>query len=181
MDVKFKIYSYITPDHEPGTLIVHPDLSNPFDTQKLFEMDCLVVKEISLQDILEKGFIKIGSTDMMDDMDIEYPVIENERFKKNRIIGKHWSYTPNEVAEMIGKQFEVDNVMSANLDNSDDLVSFDSDSSDIDNIRSKLIQEHNNLESVLDDGKMTEIFDKIDDCEKTAVKDVDRLLSELEF
>lgn len=187
MNVKFNIYSYVTPDNKPGTLIVHPDLSKPFDEQRLFDMDEVELKEVSLLDILEKGFIKIGSTDIMEDMDIEYPLILNKTYEKNKIIGKHWSYTPTQVAQMIGKEFEIENIDSFYSDN--DFDSLDSDSSDFDNANS--IREFDNansirekdklsdIDSVLHDGKMDEIFSKIDTCEQTAIKDVDRLLSEL--
>lgn len=187
MNVKFKIYSYITPDHEPGALIVHPDLVHPFDTQKLFEMDEVVVKEISLFDILKKGFIKIGSTDTMDKMDIEYPLISNEIYKNNKIVGKHWSHTPKEVADMIGKEFEIES-NSTNLNIPDNFDSFDltdsdesSDSNESQDLEISEIKTHNQIISVLDDGKMDEIFEKINECENTSIRDVDRLLSELEF
>ena len=194
MKMKFKVYTYITPDHEPGTIIVHPDLTAPFDEQKLFEMDNLVVSELSLRDILEKGFIKLGSTDTMDKMDIEYPLIRNDTFKTNKITGRHWDYSQQEVADMIGKDFEVE-VIEQPVFNSDSLDTA-SESSDVDDV----IIEHNQNEgadeteknedelgepeqadSVLQDGKMDDIMGQITECQETSVKDVDRLLSELEF
>jgi hypothetical protein len=198
MNTKFKVYTYITPDHEPGTMIVHPDLTTPFDEQKLFEMDSLVISELSLIDILKKGFIKLGSTDIMSDMDIEYPLIKNEQFTKNRIVGKHWDYSQKDVAIMFGKEFEVEENQDVNSDDdsqdilSQDILSQDSDKCcirtdpvdyiDIDNeSEGEVDKEIYQLDSTLKDEKMDEIMDKIDHCQNTYVKNIDRLLSEFEF
>jgi len=193
MKTKFKVYSYVTPDNKPGTLIVHPDLTEPFDTQMLFEMDDVAVAELSLYDILAKGFIKIGSTDTMDEMDIQYPMIENTEYPKNRITGRHWTHSPQTVANVIGREFEVDEpAFGSDTESESDtrstielndidhsFVDFDQDSESDAPERDMLVQETPMvLNTALTDGKIEEIFDKIEDCENTAVKEVDRLLSE---
>ena len=187
MKVKFKVYTYITPEHEPGTLIVHPDLTTPFDEKRLFEMDDLVVNEISLADILRKGFIKLGSTDIMEDMDIEYPLVPNEVYKKNRITGKHWDYTPRQVADMIGLEFDVDDTAINSDSDTDENLENDAPVNPADANPVEFVEISDDgiysdpeiLDTALDDGKMDEILGKIQNCEDTAVKDVDRLLDVL--
>jgi hypothetical protein len=179
MKTKFKVYTYVTPDHEPGCMIVHPDLCAPFDKQMLLEMDKLVMTELSLRDILEKGFIKLGAPDMMEDMDIEYPLIENDKYVKNRITGKHWEHSLEDIAIEIGKDFEIVDVRaSINSDSSSesgDLI--DSRFIDLDDDLKQV--EVKELDSILEDGKLDDIFEKIKDAEDTVVKEADRLLSEL--
>lgn len=102
MNIRFNIYTYKTPEGLPGTLIVHPDLVAPFDSQALFEMDNVRVTSISLYDILCKGFIKLGDTDMMDMLDIEYPLVPNATYQTKRIVGRHMEYTQSDVQDMIG-------------------------------------------------------------------------------
>ena len=165
LDQKLKFYTYITATHEPGTLIMHPDLSEPFDTNMLFDMDKRVVKEISIRDILEKGFIKIGDTDTMEDMDIEYPIIPNENYSQNKITGKHWDWSGSEVASAIGKNFLV------NQSNND----YDSDFDDIDDF-DHVERDEVMFESQLVDGKMEDIFNQIETCENTAFKDAKNVL-----
>ena len=130
LNIKFRVYTYITPDYEPGTLIVHPDLAPVFDSQLLFEMVRYTVCEMSLLDILHKGFIKIGDTDLMEKMDIEYPIIQNDTYKSNKIIGKHMYVRPAEImAKLPDCHFDTNN---ADDDSSHDLFASMSDSASSD-------------------------------------------------
>lgn len=87
LDINLIVYSYLTTDNEIGTIITHPDLSPIFDKNKLFTMDIVESKTFKLRDILSKGFVSIGSTDIMDPVDIIYPLIGNN--KKPCIRGKY--------------------------------------------------------------------------------------------
>jgi hypothetical protein len=205
LNVKFKVYTYVTPEHDPGTLIIHPNLAAPFDNQKLFEMDKLVVNEISLRDILEKGFIKFGDTDVMEDMDIHYPQIPNSTYTENRIVGKHMYVSPLAVSAMIENvEFKVDEHIDfeTDSDNSDDsensmnriesnghklsntepvkLFCEEFVDIDIDDELSESMEEVEPevMDSALNDGKMDEIFDSIKSGEEGVMKNVDDILSE---
>jgi hypothetical protein len=72
LETEFNIYSYLTQDNKPGTIIAHIDLAPVFDKNKLFTMDDVSVKTVKLRDIIGKGFISVGSTDLMDTLDITY-------------------------------------------------------------------------------------------------------------
>lgn len=71
------VYSYVTTDNIPGTIIINPavnsKLKNLFDDNKLFEMIDVKEKQITLKQILEKGIITVGSTDIMETINISYP------------------------------------------------------------------------------------------------------------
>jgi hypothetical protein len=127
LNIKFKIYTYITLDNKPGTLIVHPDLSPAFDTQVLFQMDKLTVTEVSLRDILNKGFVKLGDTDTMDKLDIEYPLIQNQHYRENRIIGKHMDVSNHDINNMLPN-------IDLSFEETSDSYSEDSDVENSDNI-----------------------------------------------
>ena len=73
LDTKFKIYTYTTNDYEPGTIIAPPNLDQAFADDNLFRMNELKTRVITLRELLEKGFISIGSTDSMETVDITYP------------------------------------------------------------------------------------------------------------
>jgi len=77
LNIDLKVYSYLTNDNEVGTIITHPKLAPVFDNNKLFVMENVETKIIKLQDILTKGFISVGSVDIMDPIDIIYPLIDN--------------------------------------------------------------------------------------------------------
>ena len=130
LDLKFKIYTYNTRDYEPGTIIVHPDLTNLFDTQLLFDMEKVTTIEISLEDILHKGFIKIGNTDLMENMDIEYPILQNNKYPSRRIIGKHMDVGQSAIMRTI-PDCKIDYELKSNLNMDYDS---DSDSNIYDNI-----------------------------------------------
>jgi hypothetical protein len=74
LDAEYKVYNYLTDTgNESGTIIVHPDLSIVFDENKLFSMNDVSTKIIKLRDLIENGFISVGSTDIMDNLQIQYP------------------------------------------------------------------------------------------------------------
>jgi hypothetical protein len=73
LDTEFKIYNYLTTEYETGTIIAHTDLAPIFDENKLFQMDSMQCKVIRLRDLLEKGYISVGSVDLMDSLEIIYP------------------------------------------------------------------------------------------------------------
>lgn len=107
LDTKYKIYSYITEDNEPGTIIVDPKLQNIFDNNKLFNMEKTSVKIVTLREILNKGYISIGSTDHMETLDIVHPsqLISSD---KPKIIGK---YMYGSRKALIGDQLGIDFLM----------------------------------------------------------------------
>lgn len=73
LDSEYVVYSYLTLDNDPGTIIVDPKLQPVFDTDKLFKMECVKKRSITLREILEKGFLSIGSIDLMETVNITYP------------------------------------------------------------------------------------------------------------
>ncbi len=89
LDTEYLIYNFSTYNSEPGTIITHPDLAIIFDENKLFKMDNVNVKTIRLRDIIEKGFITIGSTDIMETLDITYPNPALNNKNKPTIKGKY--------------------------------------------------------------------------------------------
>ena len=54
LDTEYVVYSYLTTDYKPGTIIVDPRLRPVFDEQKLFDMEVVSSESIKLRHILEK-------------------------------------------------------------------------------------------------------------------------------
>ena len=79
LNTELTIYNYTTTDGSPGTIIVNSnDTTNPklrilFDENKLFIMENVTERKITLRDILEQGIVSIGSTDIMESLTICYP------------------------------------------------------------------------------------------------------------
>lgn len=73
LNTEYKVYSYITTDNEPGAIIIDPKLEVVFNENKLFKMEDVRTKVIKLKDILEKGFVNVGSVDLMETISIRYP------------------------------------------------------------------------------------------------------------
>ena len=93
LDTQFCVYNYTTLDYESGTIIVNKKLSPIVDEQNLFDMNNMNMKMITLRDLLENGFISVGSVDIMDTMKITYPSLQYSditNFKtKPKIEGKY--------------------------------------------------------------------------------------------
>lgn len=84
LDTTFCVYNYTTTDYESGTIIINKDLSKIMDEQKLFDMNNMNVTLVTLRDLLEKGFMSVGSIDLMDTMKITYPCPKySDMFNKN--------------------------------------------------------------------------------------------------
>lgn len=79
LDTKIDIITYLTEGGDIGTLLINTSsnskLTSMFEEGKLFEMDSVVKKTITLRDIFTKGVIPNGSTDIFDSVTIEYPDI----------------------------------------------------------------------------------------------------------
>lgn len=73
LDTEYKVYSYLTIDNEPGTVITDRRLEKVFDDNKFFTMDNVKTSIIKLRDIIEKGYISVGSVDLMDSVRIVCP------------------------------------------------------------------------------------------------------------
>lgn len=88
LDTEYNIYNYLTLDNESGTIIIDQRLDTVFKENKLFGMVKETIKTIKLKDILEKGFISIGSTDIMDPVNIScpHPLLEG---LKPKITGRY--------------------------------------------------------------------------------------------
>ncbi len=78
LNAKFCVYTYTTLDNENGCVITHSDLVQLFDENVLFEMDNVKMTLFSIKDLIENGFVKAGSTDTMDTLNIKYPVLKND-------------------------------------------------------------------------------------------------------
>jgi hypothetical protein len=131
LNTEYVIYSYITADHEPGTIIVDSKLRNVFDEQKLFEMQTVSSNNIKLKDIIEKGFISVGSVDIMDTVNITYPhkYITDRTKEKPTIKGTYLHGSRRElIGETTGIDFEYD--PPSELENENEYVDFD----DFDNL-----------------------------------------------
>lgn len=117
------MYTYITDDNDPGTIVVHSDLSAPFEQQRLMDMDRCSKSTTTIRQLLT-GFAKFGDADVMDLLNIEYPI--DQSAATNKIIGKHMYLSSNEIAEEFGKDknfvFEdndVDSVCTSDLSDDD--------------------------------------------------------------
>lgn len=112
LDTIFCVYNYMTEDYEPGTVIINKDLSIIMDEQKLLKMDNMNVKLITLRDLLETGFVSVGSIDLMDTMKITYPCpkySESESHLKARIEGKYMHGSRKQlIVKPTGIDFELD-------------------------------------------------------------------------
>ena len=113
------MYTYITDDNDPGTIVVHSDLSAPFEQQRLMDMDRCSKSTTTIRQLLT-GFAKFGDADVMDLLNIEYPI--DQSAATNKIIGRHMYLSSNEIAEEFGKDknfvFEdndVDSVCTSDL------------------------------------------------------------------
>jgi hypothetical protein len=72
MDTKFTIYNYSTDDGLTGSLIVRTELCKLFDENTLFDMKNVSKKTVTLNELLTKGYMSVGSTDTMEPLDLEY-------------------------------------------------------------------------------------------------------------
>lgn len=118
LDTKLKIYSYVTDDHEPGTIITPHELEQIFDNDVLFKMYDVSHKNISLRQLLEKGFISVGSTDIMETLDIEYPLFNTT--KKPTIKGKYMHGSRKKlILEKTGIDFTLDPESDEEINNQD--------------------------------------------------------------
>ena len=107
LNTEYKVYSYITTDNEPGTIIVDPKLEVLFDDNKLFRMEDSRTKTIKLKDILEKGFVNVGSVDLIETLSIRYPhpVLQNDDSLKPLVKGM---YLHGSRKRLIGEPTNID-------------------------------------------------------------------------
>jgi hypothetical protein len=106
LNSEYHIYSYVTADHEPGTVIVDPALSDLFGKQILFEMDqCSSVKKFKLKELLQTGLVSAGSVDLMETLTINYPNKIFSPESKPKIIGK---YVHGSRKRLIGDKLNID-------------------------------------------------------------------------
>jgi len=108
LDTEYNIYNYLTLDNESGTIIIDQRLDTVFKENKLFGMVKETIKTIKLKDILEKGFISIGSTDIMDPVNIScpHPLLEG---LKPKITGRYMHGSRKElISKSTNINFEYD-------------------------------------------------------------------------
>lgn len=135
LDTELTIYSYVTTDNVPGTIIinslVNPKLKTFFDDNSLFMMEDVKTKQITLRNILESGIVSVGSTDLMETINISYP---DQRICSNKptINGLYMHGSRRRlIAEPLGEKFIYDPESDhENFDFDDDL---DSDHENLDN------------------------------------------------
>lgn len=204
LDVEFKVYTYITADNEPGTIIVHPDLTKPFDDQILLEMDKLCESKITLRQLLQNGFTKFGDADNMDLMSITYPLDQSNPDKINKIVGRHMYINSNNLVELFGKDFvceegDADSVHSSDLSEdsfkeepiryvNDEFVEFDisdsfhsSHSSESGDAQNDVVVKINTVNTDQNDmtpsDQLDGILEQLDHIQSTVGKEVEKLLA----
>lgn len=75
LDTELVLSTYITDDNEPGAILAHKDLKEiSTDKNKMTKMNQNDHKIIKIRDILQKGFINVGSLDEMETLKITYPI-----------------------------------------------------------------------------------------------------------
>lgn len=107
LDTKFIVYSYISPDGKPGTVIMHQNLSKAFQSGELIEMDYVKSITLSLKDLLEKGFWSVGDLDTMEDMDIHYPILPNTKYPEKIVCGAHMSMNSNNITALFPSEMTI--------------------------------------------------------------------------
>jgi len=124
LDTEYIVYTYLTPDYKPGAVIVDPKFRPIFDEKNLFEMESLKSTTIKLRDVLKKGFISVGSTDLMESIDITHPhkYIVEQSGARSVIKGRYFHGSRRElIAEPTGIDFTYDPVSdNESEDKSDD-------------------------------------------------------------
>lgn len=106
LETEYHIYSYITADNDPGTVIVDSKLSKLFEDQVLFGMDnCSKIQTFKISDLLKRGFICAGSVDLMETLDIVYPNKKLFPNSKPKIVGK---YMHGSRKRLIGEKLDID-------------------------------------------------------------------------
>lgn len=104
LDTKFTIYTYTTESDEIGTIIINTKIDGVIKDNNLFEMVNPVSKTITLRELLEKGFVKLGSTDIMESLDITYP---DKAFSNDKPIIKG-KYLHGSRKDLISNRVDVD-------------------------------------------------------------------------
>ena len=132
LETELTVYSYTTDDGLPGTIIinsmVNPKLETLFDDDKLFVMDNVKTRKITLKSILESGVVSVGSTDLMETINISYP---DQRIctKKPTITGLYMHGSRRRlIAEPLDTEFNYD------PESDHENVEFDDDDNDNENI-----------------------------------------------
>jgi hypothetical protein len=113
LDTEYVVYTYLTPEYKPGAVIVDPKFRPIFDEKHLFEMESLQSTTLKLRDILVKGFISVGSTDLMDSIDITHPhkYIVEQSGAKSTIKGRYFHGSRRDlIAKPTGIDFTYDPV-----------------------------------------------------------------------
>lgn len=112
LDTDLTVFTYVTTDNEPGTIILNttanPNLDVIFDNNSLFAMYETKKKTIKLKDIFENGIVNFGSVDLMETLKIVYP---DKRLSdvKPKIIGKYMHGSRKRlIAEPLRTEFDYD-------------------------------------------------------------------------
>ncbi|VBB17840.1 hypothetical protein YASMINEVIRUS_303 [Yasminevirus sp. GU-2018] len=131
LDTEIVVFSYITQDNEPGTLIVNMN-SNPrlevfFERSDLLTMENVKKKKMTLRDLLLNGVVSVGSVDTMETLEISIPD-KRVSTQKPSITGKFMHGSRKRlIAEPLGIEF--DYYPESDHENTD----FDIDDNDDDN------------------------------------------------
>ncbi len=115
LDTPFCIYNYTTVDYQSGTIVINKDLSAIMDKQTLFDMNNVSVKSVTIRELLETGFVGVGSVDLMDTIKITYPssswITANQNVYKQtpKIEGKYLHGSRKKlIIDPTGIDFELD-------------------------------------------------------------------------
>lgn len=78
LNTELYLYSYVTPEGIPGSIITHDKMNKLFNNNdsNVIEMDNKSITVFTLKDLLLKGFIKSGSTDLIENLDFNYPILD---------------------------------------------------------------------------------------------------------
>lgn len=152
LDTEIVVFSYVTLNDEPGTIIVNTNvnassnLETYFNCTDLFIMEKTVKKKIKLRDLLLNGVTTIGSTDTMETLQINIP---DKRIssKKPSIVGKFMHGSRKHlIAVPLDIDFDYDPESEPEPDNTD--FDFDIDDDVIDDVIDDIINNNNNVANV---------------------------------
>jgi hypothetical protein len=72
-EIEFILYTYLSEDNIPGTIICHPDMEEMFDSNVLVKMKIISKQKIKLNDFIENGIITNGDIGKLKNNNIIYP------------------------------------------------------------------------------------------------------------
>lgn len=107
LDTEYLVYSYKTVDDEPGSIICDPSLEPVFQNNVPLEMCESNYKIFKLRDLINNGFVSVGSTDLMETIKIRVPNKTIHPSTRPKIVGRYMHGSRKRLfADRTGLDFE---------------------------------------------------------------------------